>query len=478
MEVKLRDGRTIPVEEHRIKVVQKSFLLPAEKRLERMREGGFNTFSLRSSDVFIDMLTDSGTNAISDNQLASWMRADDAYAGSESFFRMEASARRVFGKEFVLPVHQGRAAEHIISKLLVKPGSIVPTNFHFTTSRAHVEILGGKMVEVFPDETLKTKSSDSFKGNADIGRMRAALEESRGKVAFVRMECSANLPGGQPFSLDNLRKVKELCVAEKVPLVIDASLIGENAFFIKKREEGQDKRTVAEIVREIGELSDIIYLSARKSSSSKGGLLLTGDRDFFLQAKTLLPLFEGFLTYGGMPTSEVESIAVGISEMTDENVCSASPEQVAFLVRKLELMGVPVVTPPGALGAQIDAREFLRHVPQKNYPAGALAAALFIAGGIRGMERGTISEDRDPKTGAERLAKMELLRLAIPRRRLTLSHLEFVADRVGWLFDNRELVGGLEFVEEPEVLRFFFGKLRTIGGWEEELAKRAGRELS
>ncbi|GAP12662.1 tryptophanase [Longilinea arvoryzae] len=471
MNITLSNGKVLPIEMHQIKIVQKTHLPPASRRLEAMQEAGFNTFLLRTKDIFLDMLTDSGTNAMSDRQLSAMMASDDAYAGSESFFRLAAAVQEVFGLRFVMPVHQGRAAEHLLAKAFVKPGDAVLMNYHFTTSKAHVDLAGGRVIELFGEDALETCSCNPFKGNLDLGKFAAAVEE-RGpeRIAYVRMEATTNLIGGQPFSMQNLRDVKAMADSFGIPLVFDGSLISENAYFIQQREAEFAGTTLQEIILEMMRNVDILYMSGRKSAAARGGLIATNRKDFYDRILAWLPVYEGFATYGGMSTKEIEAMAVGLREMTDPAVASSSADFIEYFVRRLAEEGVPVVTPAGGLACHLDATRFLPHIPQSQYPAGALAAAIYIASGIRGMERGTISTDRGAD-GSETLADMELVRLALPRRLYTLSHIEYAIDRLKWLFVHRELIGGLKFVEEPAVLRFFFGRLAPIGGWDERLAE-------
>lgn len=467
--IKFHGGEQIPVELHKVRIVQKLFLKPIEERLEAITKGGYNTFLLNTNDIFLDMLTDSGTNAMSDNQVASMLQADDAYAGSQSFYRMEAAAQEVFGKHYILPAHQGRAAENIISQVFIQKGQVIPMNYHFTTTKEHMEINGGKVLEIYTDDALKIKSDVPFKGNIDIDKLKAVFEEygSEG-VAFVRMEASTNLIGGQPFSMQNMRDVRALCDQYNTMMVLDASLIGENAYMIKQREEEFKNADIKDILNEMCGYSELVYLSSRKVSSTRGGAILTNSEDLYLKMRDLLVLFEGFLTYGGMSVREIEAMAVGLRETCDDTVISQSPSFIKYAVDSLDKDGIPVITPAGALGCHIDAMGFLPHVPQQEYPAGALAAALYIVSGCRGMERGTISSVRD-ENGDDVLADVELLRLAFPRRVFTLSQTMFVVDRVKWLYENRELVGGLEWIQEPPLLRFFMGTLKPKGDWPQKL---------
>ncbi len=470
--ISFASGEQLPVELHKVRVVQKLFLKPIEDRYKAIEEGGYNTFLLNTKDIFLDMLTDSGTNAMSDNQISSMLQADDAYAGSQSFYRMEAALREVFGKQLILPVHQGRAAENIISQTFIKEGDIIPMNYHFTTTKAHMEMNGGKVFEIYTDQALKIKSDNPFKGNIDVEKFRALIAEyGAERIPFVRFEASTNLIGGQPYSMANMREVTNIAKEHGIMVVLDASLIGENAYFIKHREEGYQNVSIKEILNEMCGLSDLVYFSSRKVSSTRGGGICTDSEEIFLKMRDLVPLYEGFLTYGGMSVREIEAMAVGLYETTDETVIGQSPSFIKYAVDELDKEGIPVITPAGALGCHIDAMGFLPHVPQEEYPAGALAAALYIISGCRGMERGTISSERD-ENGKDILADMELLRLAFPRRVFTLSQTLFLLDRVKWLYKNRDLVGGLKFVDEPPVLRFFMGKLAPTSDWPQKLMAR------
>ena len=463
--IKFASGEYVPLEMHKVKVVQKLNLLPIDQRLAAMEEAGFNSFLLQNRDVFLDMLTDSGTNAMSDQQMASMQVADDAYAGSESFARLQKAVAEVFGQKYFLPVHQGRAAEHIISQAFVKDNTVVPMNYHFTTTKAHIELAGGKVAEIFTGEALKIKSDAPFKGNIDIAKLRALIARvGRDNIPYIRLEAGTNLIGGQPFSIANMREVRKVADEHGIMIVLDLSLVGENVYFVKLREEEFKDKSVHEILLAMCDLADICYFSSRKVSCTRGGGIATNNKDLYLAMRDLVPLFEGFLTYGGMSVREIEAMAVGLRETLDETVISHSPQFIKFLVDALDSKGIPVVTPAGGLGCHLDAMGFLPHVPQTEYPAGALSAALYIISGVRGMERGTISMDRD-EDGNDVPSDVELLRLAFPRRVFTLSQIKFVEDRVNWLYENRKLVGGLQFVEEPKVLRFFLGRLAPTSDW-------------
>ena len=476
-EIKFYKSESIPLELHKTRVVQKINLVPVERRFEAIKEAGFNTFQLTTKDVFLDMLTDSGTNAMSDNQIAAMFQADDAYAGSASFYRLQKSVEDVLGKQYFLPVHQGRAAENVICRTFAKKGDVIITNYHFTTFLAHALENGARIEELLHDDALTIKSDNPFKGNMDIDKLIACIEKNgKENIPFVRMEASTNLIGGQPFSIANLMDVRRVCDKYGIMLVLDASLLGENAYLIKQREKEWQENTMADILKMMTNLSDLIYFSARKLTSSRGGGICTNRRDLYLKMETLVPLFEGFLTYGGMSIREIEAMAVGMYETLDETMISQSPSFIKYFVEHLDSLGIPVVTPPGVLGCHLDAMQFCPHIPQNEYPAGALAAALFLISGIRGMERGTISSVRDAN-GVEILADVELLRLAVPRRVFTLSQIKYAIDRINWLYDNREMIGGLVFTYEPAVLRFFMGTLEAVSDWPEKLMAKFRRDF-
>ena len=475
--VKFYKGGDMPLELHKVRVVQKLHLVPVERRLDAMKEAGFNTFRLGTKDVYLDMLTDSGTNAMSDNQLAAMMHADDAYAGSQSFERLQKAVEDVLGKKYLLPVHQGRAAENVICRTFVKPGNVIPMNYHFTTVLAHVTENGGKVEELLHDHAFELKSDHPFKGNMDIEKLEKCIQENGVEnIPFIRMEASTNLIGGQPFSMANLMDVRRIADKYGIMLVLDASLIGENAYLIKQREECWKENSMGEILKMMTGLADLVYFSARKLSSSRGGGICTNQRALYAKMEAMIPLYEGFLTYGGISVREIEAMAVGLYETLDETMICQSPNYIKYLVEELEKRGIPMVTPPGVLGAHVNAMEFCKHIPQEEYPAGALAAAFYICSGIRGMERGTMSSVRD-ENGKEILADVELLRLAVPRRVFTLSQINYVIDRMTWLWDNRHLIGGLKFNYEPPVLRFFMGGLEPTSDWPSKLMDKFRKDF-
>lgn len=475
--VKFFRGEDLPLELHKVRVVQKLHLVPIERRLDALKEGGFNTFRLQTTDVFLDMLTDSGTNAMSDNQLAAMLRADDAYAGSQSFVRLQKAVEDVLGKKYLLPVHQGRAAENIIARTFIKPGQTVPMNYHFTTTLAHIQENGGKIVELISDAGLELHSDNPFKGNMDIEKLEKFITETGVEnIPFIRMEASTNLIGGQPFSMSNLMDVRRIADKYNLMLVLDASLLGENAYLIQQREEHWKENSMADIIKAMTGLADLVYFSARKLSSSRGGGICTNRRELYNKMEAMIPLFEGFLTYGGISVREIEAMAVGLYETQDETVICQSIDTICYLVNTLDPKGIPVVTPAGVLGGHLDAMKFCEHIPQEEYPAGALAAALYLCSGVRGMERGTVSSVRD-ENGKEILADVELVRLACPRRVFTLSQIKYVIDRLEWLYENRHLIGGLRFTYEPPVLRFFMGGLEPTTDWPARLMEKFRKDF-
>ena len=470
-QIKFYSRPAVPVEMHKVKIVQKLELLPAKERLKKMEEAGFNTFMLHNGDIFMDMLTDSGVNAMSDNMQSAMLRADDAYAGSETFYRMRDKLEELFGIKYLLPTHQGRACEHILAQHLVKPGNCVIMNYHFTTSKAHVTRLGGHVEELVKDEGLIPKSNLPFKGDIDLDKVKACIaKEGADNIAYMRIEAGTNLIGGQPISYANMKAATDIARENGILTVLDASLLQDNLYFIKIREEEMKNKSIREITRMIADLFDVIYFSARKFGFARGGGILVRDESLFHDLEDYITMFEGFLTYGGMSVKEMEAMIVGFEETMDLDIISQGPQFINHCVTALDSLGVPMITPGGGLGAHIDARQVVSHIPSEEYPAGSLVAALYLCGGIRGMERGTLSEERNPDE-SEHIASVEMVRLAFPRRVFTLSQTEYVIDRVKWLYDHRHLIGGLRFVHEPKTLRFFTGRLEPVSNWPEKLVE-------
>ena len=467
----------VPLEMHKVRMVQKLSLLPVEERLKKIQEAGNNTFLLQNRDIYLDMLTDSGVNAMTDLQMAASMRADDSYAGSETFTRVKNAVKEVFGTDNVLPAHQGRACENILASALVKPGQVALMNFHFTTTKAHVTRMGGTVEELVAEKGLAPQSDDPFKGDFDLGKLRATIEEKGAEnVAFVRVEAGTNLIGGQPVSLENMLAVTDICHDNNIISVLDASLLQDNVYFMKTREARCKYMDIKSIYHLLADHFDIIYFSARKLGFAKGGIITSKDAKYTKMMMEYIPLYEGFLTYGGIDVRTMEAMAQGLYESLDMEYINQGPEFINYLAKELHDYGVPVILPAGGLGCHLNAGAFVPDMPHNEYPAAAVAAALYIAGGIRGMERGTLSEQRNPD-GTEPFSELELMRLAVPRRVYTLSQLKYVADRVKWLWDNRQLIGGLEWVEEPSVLRFFAGRLKEKGYWQEQLAEKFRKDF-
>lgn len=350
-------------------------------------------------------------------------------------------------------------------------------NFHFTTTKAHVTRMGGTVEELVHEKGLKPQSNDPFKGDFDLRKLRATIKEKGAEnVAFVRVEAGTNLIGGQPVSLENMLAVTDICHDNGIISVLDASLLQDNVYFMKTREARCKYMDIKAIYHLLADHFDIIYFSARKLGFAKGGLITSKDPKYTKMMMEYIPLYEGFLTYGGIDVRTMEAMAQGLYESLDMEYINQGPEFINYLAKELDDYGVPVILPAGGLGCHLNAGAFIPDMPHDKYPAAAVAAALYIAGGIRGMERGTLSEQRNPD-GTEPFSELELMRLAVPRRVYTLSQLKYVADRVKWLWDNRELIGGLEWVEEPSVLRFFFGRLKEIGYWQEQLAEKFRKDF-
>jgi tryptophanase len=374
--------------------------------------------------------------------------------------------------KYFLPAHQGRACEHILAKAFIKKGQWVPMNYHFTTAKAHITEVGGKILEIPVKEAFEITSTCPFKGNLDVDALKAAIaEHGKEGIAFVRMEAGTNLIGGQPFSLQNLQEVSAVCRAHGIPLVHDVSLLSDNLHFCKQREAACKNMTIHEIAKAMAAASDILYFSGRKLGFARGGGMCTNNKEHYMFLRLFIPLFEGFLTYGGMSVREMEAMAVGMYETLDEDVISQGPQFIEYMTNELIKYNVPVVTPPGGLGCHLDARDFLSHLKPSEYPAGSLASAVYLTSGVRGMERGTLSEQRN-EDGSEPIAHMELLRLALPRRVFTMSQIVYAVDRINWLYQNRHLIGGLQWLDEPKILRFFYGTLEPIGDWQHKLVAK------
>ena len=443
-------------EPFRIKVVESVRLTTREQRERAIREAGFNTFLLRSADVYIDLLTDSGTSAMSDRQWSAMMLGDEAYAGSASFYRFEEAVRRAYGYKHVIPTHQGRGAEHILSRCLIQAGDVIPGNMYFTTTRLHQELAGGRFVDVIIDEAHDPASLHPFKGNVDLEKLERVFLENPGRVPYICVAATVNMAGGQPISLENMQAVGALARRCNIRVILDATRIAENAYFIQQREPGQAGRAVADIVFDLCAASDGCTMSAKKDPLANiGGFLAVNDDQLAEAACNLLVAYEGLQTYGGMSGRDMEAVAVGIGESLRDDHIRARIGQVEYLGEKLRAWHIPIVMPIGGHGIFLDAKAFLPHVPRSHYPAQALAAAIYLDSGVRSMERGAVSAGRDPLTGDERYPNLELVRLTIPRRVYTQAHMDVVAESVYCVYEERERIRGLEMVYEPKLLRFF-----------------------
>ncbi|MGA8047370.1 MAG: tyrosine phenol-lyase [Dermatophilaceae bacterium] len=452
-----------PAEPYRIKMVEPLVMTTRQEREEAIAQAGWNTFLLPSRKVYIDLLTDSGTSAMSDRQWSMLMLGDEAYAGSVSFDRLQSAVQEHYGFPYVVPTHQGRGAEHIISRILIEPGQFVPGNMYFTTTRYHQEAAGGIFVDVVVDEAHDPHADHPFKGNIDLSKLQALVDEhGADRIAYVNQAVTVNLAGGQPVSMQNLREVHEFCQAHGIIHWSDATRLAENAYFIQQREAGFHGRSTREIAKEMMGYFDGLTMSGKKDCLVNiGGFLAMRDEEILVKARELVVVFEGMPSYGGMAGRDMEAMAQGLVEALDDDYLAHRVGQVAYLGERLQEAGVPIVTPVGGHAVFLDARAFLPHLTQDELPAQALAAALYVESGVRSMERGIVSAGREPD-GRNRHPKLELVRLTIPRRVYTDRHLDVVADAVIELYRHRETIGGLRFVYEPPSLRFFTARFEPV----------------
>jgi len=464
-------------EPFKIKMVEAVKITSREERERALEDAGYNTFLLKSEDVYIDLLTDSGTSAMSDKQWAAMMVGDEAYAGSRSFYRMESVVQHYYGYKYVVPTHQGRGAENLISKVLIKPGDIVPGNMYFTTTRLHQELAGGTFVDIIIDEAHDSHSLHPFKGDVDLEKLEAVIQKyGAERIPYVSVAATVNMAGGQPISLGNLKAVRALCSKHGIRMILDAARAVENAYFIQQREPGYRDRSVASILREMCDQTDGCTMSAKKDPLVNiGGFLAVNDRHVYDDAANLAVVYEGLHTYGGMAGRDMEALASGIEEAVHDDHIRARIGQVEYLGKKLLDAGVPIIQPIGGHGIFLDAKAFLPHIPQTSYPAQALAAAIYLDSGVRSMERGIVSAGRNRETGEDNKPRLELVRLTIPRRVYTQAHMDVVAESVVEVYANRDKVHGLKMVHEPKYLRFFQARFEPVGarlmGTEEELCE-------
>jgi tyrosine phenol-lyase len=451
-------------EPYKIKMVELVHISSYEERKKALEDAGYNTFLLRSRDVYIDLLTDSGTSAMSDRQWAGIMLGDEAYAGSENFYHLEAAIQKYYGYKHIVPTHQGRAAEHIISQLMIKKGDVIPGNMYFTTTKLHQELAGGKFVDVIIDEAHDPDSEHPFKGDIDLKKLQKVIDTyGADKIPYVAMATAVNMAGGQPISLANLKAVRELTNKYNIKIIHDMTRVAENAFFIKDREPGYANKSTAEIVREICDLTDGATMSAKKDALVNiGGFLAVNDYQLFEKARNMVVVYEGLHTYGGLAGRDMEAMSIGITESVDEDHIRARVGQVVYLGKKLIEMGVPVVKPIGSHGVFLNAKKFLPHLTQDMFPAQALSAEIYLDSGVRTMERGIVSAGRNSETGKHNYPKLELVRLTIPRRVYTQAHMDVVAESIEQVYEHRDKITGLKMIYEPEYLRFFQARFEKI----------------
>jgi len=457
-------GRRSWAEPWKIKMVEPLHIPSREEREKALVEAGYNSFLLRSEDVYIDLLTDSGTSAMSDRQWAGIMLGDEAYAGSRNFYHLEEAVRTYYGYRFLVPTHQGRAAEHLISQALIKPGQYVPGNMYFTTTRLHQELAGGTFVDVIIDEAHDPTSLHPFKGNVDLGKLEALVKRvGPEKIAYVSLAGTVNMAGGQPVSMANVRALRNLCDRYGVRIYLDATRMVENCLFIQEQEEGYADKSIAITLKEFCSYTDGAWMSAKKDNLVNiGGWLAVNDSDLFDALRNMVVIYEGLHTYGGMAGRDMEALAIGITESVQDDHVRARVGQVRYLGGLLTDWEIPIVQPVGGHAIFLDAKRFYPHIPQDEFPAQALTGALYLDSGVRGMERGIVSAGRDPETGKHRYPALELARLAIPRRVYTQAHMDVVAEAVKAVYDAREQMRGLKMVYEPKYLRFFQARFEPL----------------
>ena len=448
----------------KIKMVEPTRWTTREHRERCAIEAGFNTFLLRSEDVYIDLLTDSGTSAMSDYQWAGMMLGDEAYAGSRNFYHLEAAIQKYYGYKYVVPTHQGRGAEHILSQLYIEQGDFVPGNMYFTTTRLHQELAGGTFVDVIVDEAHDPQSLHPFKGNVDLNKLEALIRKvGAARIPYVSLAATVNMAGGQPVSMQNAREVRDLCDRHGIPVMLDATRAVENAYFIQQREPGYADKRIADILHEFCSYTDGCTMSGKKDALVNiGGWLALNDDARFEEARNMVVVYEGLHTYGGMAGRDMEAMARGIEESVDDDHIRSRIGQVEYLGRKLLDWGVPIVQPIGGHAIFLDARRFYPHIPQDQFPAQTLAADIYIEACARAMERGVVSAGRDPATGDHRYPKLELVRLTIPRRVYTQAHIDVTAEAVEEVWWNAAKATGLRMVYEQKYLRFFQARFERL----------------
>ncbi len=457
-------GRRSWAEPWKIKMVEPLKMTTREQRATALEDAGYNTFLLRSDDVYIDLLTDSGTSAMSDRQWAGMMLGDEAYAGSRNFYHLESAVQKFYGYAHIIPTHQGRGAEHLISQTLIKAGDHIPGNMYFTTTRLHQELAGATFHDVIVDQAHDPQNLDPFKGNVDLAKVQALIDEvGAGKIPYVSLAGTVNMAGGQPVSMANVRDLRALCDANGIKLMLDATRMVENSLFIQEREAGYASKSIAEILLEFCSYTDGAWMSAKKDNLVNiGGWLAVNDQAVFEELRNLVVVYEGLHTYGGLAGRDMEALAIGIEESVSDEHVRSRVGQVRYLGELLQEWDIPIVEPVGGHAIFLDARRFYPHLPQDLFPAQTLAAELYLDSGIRSMERGIASAGRNVETGDHNRPKLELTRLTIPRRVYTQAHMDVVAESVKACFDARESARGLSMAYEPKYLRFFQARFAPL----------------
>lgn len=453
-------GRRSWAEPWKIKMVEPIKMTTHEERQKALQKAGFNTFLLRSDDVYIDLLTDSGTSAMSDRQWAGILLGDEAYAGSRNFYHLEKAVQTYYEYKFVVPTHQGRGAEHLLSQVLIESGDYIPGNMYFTTTRLHQELAGGTFADVIIDEAHDPTDMHPFKGDVDLKKLQALIHKvGSDKIPYISLAGTVNMAGGQPVSMANVKALKEMCKTYNIPVYLDATRMVENAFFIQEREEGYADKSIAEILKEFCRYTDGAWMSSKKDHLVNiGGWLAVNDERLFDKLRNMVVVYEGLHTYGGMAGRDMEALAIGIEESVQDDHVRTRVNQVRYLGNLLSNWDIPIVQPIGGHAIFLDAKRFYSHLGQDLFPAQNLAAELYLDSGVRGMERGIVSAGRDPDTGEHRYPALELTRLAIPRRVYTQAHMDVVAEAIKEVYDSREKARGLKMVYEPKLLRFFQAK--------------------
>ncbi|NCS89174.1 MAG: tyrosine phenol-lyase [Ignavibacteria bacterium CG2_30_36_16] len=451
-------------EPFKIKVVEPISMTTKEYREKTAKQAGYNTFLLKSQDIYIDLLTDSGTNAMSDYQWAGMMLGDEAYAGSKNFYYLWDNVKKYYGYPYFVPTHQGRAAEHLVSKILIKPGDYIPGNMYFTTTRLHQEIAGGTFVDVIIDEAHDPQSLHPFKGNVDISKLDKLVKEvGAKKIPYISVAGPVNMAGGQPISMANIVELKSYAKKNGIKMWLDATRLVENAYFIKQREKGYENKTIAQILKEICSHFEGIWVSAKKDLLVNiGGFIATKNKNVYEEARNLVVVYEGLHTYGGLAGRDMEAMARGIEEMVNYDYIRSRIGQVEYFGNKLLEYKIPIVQPIGGHAIFLDAKRFLPHLKQIEFPAQTLANEIYIDSGVRAMERGIVSAGRNQKTGDHNYPKLELVRLTLPRRVYTQAHIDVTYESIASVYDKRKSIKGLKMIYEPKYLRFFQARFEKL----------------